>query len=276
MDFPAGPQRTPRLREPREYKISFFEHNGLGIHYEVTGAGEPVFYLPGFSESIAAHMSLREKLSTHYQVVSADLPGSGQSQPQPRSYTPTYHRDDANAFVALIDAVVGGPVHLIGYSDGGEVALMIASLHPRYTRSVLTWGAVGFASDPSGVLNDFYNVIDRPSPAFADYSRYLISTYGADRARAMTKSFAANGRAIIDAGGDISRSQASKIECPLVIIVGEHDSSNSIKLAEQYASLVNGGKAIEVAGAGHDVHVSHSAWFDRMVLDWLDGISAKG
>jgi valacyclovir hydrolase len=250
--------------------MSWFEQGPSRIYYEETGRGEPVLFMPGFSDSIGSHLPLRDLLSASYKVVAVDLPGSGRSEPQPRSYAAGYHADDAHALAALLETITGGPAHLVGYSDGGEVALLMAALYPQLARSVVTWGAVGFASDPSGeVRAAFYNVVDDPVPSFEAYSRQLVSAYGARCARAMTQSFSKAITAIIDAGGDISRSKAHNITCPVLLIVGEHDTANPIDLAEQYVAAVKIGRAIEVKGAGHDVHIAQPDWFTATVTDWL-------
>ena len=249
-----------------------FEHNGVSIYYEETGSGDPVLFIPGFTESIAQHARLRETLSATYRVIAADLPGSGQSRPQPRDYTPDYYRDDARAFAALIDSVVGAPAHVMGFSDGGEVALLLGACHPTLVKSVLAWGAVGFAGEAArGLIDGFFDVIDDPAPGWEAYREHLIGTYGKDTARAITQAFARNARVIIAEGGDISRSLASSIGCPLLLIVGELDTANPSALAEDYAKAARAGKAITVPGAGHDVHASHPDWFDHTVAEWLAG-----
>jgi valacyclovir hydrolase len=247
-----------------------FEYDGASIYYEETGSGDPVLFMPGFTETIAQHIELREKLSATYRVIAADLPGSGQSKPQPRAYTPDYHHDDAHAFAALVDAVVGSPVHVLGFSDGGEVALLLAAHHPTVVKSVLTWGAVGFAGETGRDLIDaFFNAIDQPAPGWETYRKHLIDYYGQNAARAITQGFAHNARAMIARGGDISRSLAGNVVCPLLLIVGEQDTANPTALAEEYARAARAGTAITVPGAGHDVHASHRDWFERTVSEWL-------
>ncbi len=76
-----------------------------------------------------------------YRVIAADLPGSGRSEPQPRTYTATFYEDDARSFAALLQQLATGPAHLMGFSDGGEISLLMAALTPGVARSVVTWGA---------------------------------------------------------------------------------------------------------------------------------------
>jgi valacyclovir hydrolase len=254
--------------------MSWFKHGTSRIYYEESGQGDPILLLPGFSESISDHAELRDRVSKTYRVIAADLPGSGRSEPQPRDYPSSYYDDDAQALAALVAATTDRPTHLIGFSDGGEVALLIAALHPEVARSVLVWGAAGVVNDPGGAIRAaFHDVIDDPSPAMAAYSKRLIARYGAPNARAMTQSFSKALTAIVDAGGDISRSKAGKIVCPTLLIVGEHDHFAPKALAEQYAALVKEAKVFEVEGAGHTVHKDRPEWFVQTVVDWLSARS---
>jgi valacyclovir hydrolase len=169
--------------------MASFEHGTARIYYEEEGTGEPVLLLPGFSGSIADFSVLRQALVTaHYHVIAADLPGSGRSEPQPRDYPPTYYEDDAHSFAALLQHLAVEPTHLLGFSDGGEVALLLAALTPATTRSVATWGAAGLLSDPDGHLREaMYNVVDTPIPPLQAYRDHLIASYGESNARTMTQ-----------------------------------------------------------------------------------------
>jgi len=118
--------------------MAWFEHNASRIYYEEHGSGDPVLLLPGFAGSIEELSALQEALATRNRVITADLPGSGRSEPQPRVYPATYYADDARSFVALLEHLMTGATHLVGFSDGGEVALLMAAFTPVLARSVVT------------------------------------------------------------------------------------------------------------------------------------------
>src|SRR5215475_8844445 len=160
--------------------MSWFEHGPVRIYYEDEGKGEPVLLLPGFAGRIEEFSALREALeAASYRVIAADLPGSGRSEPQPREYTASYFEDDARSFAALLQHLGTGPANLMGFSDGGEVSLLMAALTPSVARSVVTWGASGTLSDPDGHLREaMYNVVDHPIPPLQQFREYLIATYG--------------------------------------------------------------------------------------------------
>jgi valacyclovir hydrolase len=251
--------------------MAWFEHDTGCIYHEEAGSGVPVLMLPGFAGSIAEFSALREALAAAgYQVIAADLPGSGRSGPQPRAYTASYLEDDARSFAAFLDYLAIGPAHLIGFSDGGEIAVLLAALRPGVVRSVVTWGAAGFFSDPEGQLRGaMANVVDRPIPPLRGFRDYLVATYGETNARAMTQSVVGAIGAIIDRGGDVSLSKAGAITCPTLLIAGAHDPFAPPALVARLAAAIPHAEMSEVEGAGHDIHHSHPEWLERRVLDWL-------
>ena len=251
--------------------MSWFEYDTSRVYYEEHGHGEPVLLLPGFAGSIAEFSALRDTLVTaNYRVIVADLPGSGRSEPQPRKYTATYYADDARAFTALLQALAVGPAHLMGFSDGGEVSLLMAALTPDVARSVVTWGAAGTVNDPDGRLQDMmYNIVDNPISPLQPFRDYLIATYGEANARAMTRSFVDAIRAIIEAGGDISQSKASNITCPVLLIVGEHDFFASTAVVSELAARIPTAEVLQVDDAGHNIYGERPEWLTQTILDWL-------
>ena len=226
--------------------------------------------LPGFAGSIAELSALKEALATRYRVITADLPGSGRSEPQPRVYPATFYADDARSFIALLEHVMAGAAHLAGYSDGGEVALLMAALNPAIARSVATWGAAGALTEGHRpLLEMFFNVVDNPIEPLEGFSNYLKAAYGEANARAMTQNFVIAAGAIIDSGGDISLSRGGDITCPVLLIVGEHDFFAPPALVSQLASCIQDVEVLEVAGVGHGVHKERPEWLVQTISDWL-------
>lgn len=249
--------------------MSWFEHGGSRIYYEQEGQGEPVLILPGWGGSIDEFGPIRQSLAPHFRVTSADVPGSGKSGPQPRAYTSTYYRDDAETFLAMLDDLAASPAHLIGFSDGGEVALLMAAMRPEVVKSVVTWGSAGQLVAPPGMLEAFYNLVDDPIPPLRDFAEYLKTTYGEDNARAMTRSTSDALRAIIESGGDISRSQAAGIACPVLLLTGEHDMFCPPALVSELASEIPHGTFVKVDEVGHEIHMARPEWLAETITNWL-------
>ena len=252
--------------------MAWFEHKTSRIYYEEHGAGDPVLLLPGWSQSADELAALRDALASRYRVIAADLPGSGRSQPQPRAYTATYYEDDAAACAALLRQLGVDPAHLVGFSDGGEVALLMAAQTPGAARSVVTWGAAGKLSDPDGQLRQaMLHLVDHPIPPMRGFRDHLVATYGEANARTMSQSLAGALSAILEgaSGGELALAGAENIVCPALLITGEHDVFAPPTLVAQSAARIRSAEALVVDGVGHDVQNSRPDWLRQTILDWL-------
>lgn len=253
--------------------MAWFERGASRIYYEdESTGGDTALLLPGLTDSIESHRPLREALkAAGYRVVAADLPGSGRSQPQPRIYTVDYYQEDAASMAALLDHLAIESAHLIGFSDGGEVSLLMAVNQPRLARSVVTWGSAGQIKDDSGQLRAmFASVIDNPAPPLREFSEHLVATYGRDIARTTTQNAVRAMTEIIESrGGDLSLSRAVEIAAPVLLIGGEHDPLAAAPLVAELASRIKHARVEQVKGGGHDLHHSNGDWLIATVLDWL-------
>lgn len=73
-------------------------------------------------------------LALHAEVIVYDLRGHGRSDKPPSGYTVNDHVTD---LFALLDALgITSPVHLVGFSYGGAIAMVAAMRHPERTASV--------------------------------------------------------------------------------------------------------------------------------------------
>ncbi len=246
--------------------MAWFEDGTSRIYYEESGAGDPVLVLPGWGGSIDELVPLREALAPKFRVIAADLPGSGKSSPQPRTYTSTYYQDDARVFLAMIDAIGASPAHLVGFSDGGEYALLMAALRPDTVRSLVTWGSAGSLGNNREMAGAMSTMIDDPIPPMREFSAYMKTTYGEANARIMTQSLANTLLAVMDTGSDISRSRAAEISCPSLLITGEHDFLAPPALVSDMARAMPRGEFIEAKGASHPVHQEQPAWLTDVIV----------
>jgi valacyclovir hydrolase len=177
--------------------------------------------------------------------------------------------DDARSFLGLLDELEVDVAHLVGFSDGGEDALLMATLDPGRALSVVAWGAAGQIVAPPEMLDALSRLVDDPIDRLKPLAAYLVDAYGADNARVMAESFAHALRAIVDSGGDISRSRAALATCPALLIAGTYDHFCPPDLVREMADAMPRGEFLEAPGAGHDVHQSHPDWLVSTAVDWL-------
>src|SRR5262245_28687096 len=108
----------------------------LKIDYTADGQGQPVVLIHSSVSANRQWRALTEALKDRYHVLAVNLFGYGETTPWPGT-SPQSLYAQAQLVMALCDEV-GGPVHLVGHSFGGSVALKAASLlGPRVGRLVL-------------------------------------------------------------------------------------------------------------------------------------------
>ncbi|WP_433348730.1 alpha/beta fold hydrolase [Microtetraspora malaysiensis] len=249
--------------------MTWYGRDGQRIYYEDVGRGDAVVIMPGWGGSVIDLNRVQSGLVGGFRVIAVDLPGSGRSQPQPRHYASTYYLDDARILLSLLDELRVGAAHLVGFSDGGEEALLMAALQPARALSVLTWGAAGQIVASPEMLRGLAHLPDDPIDELKTLAAYLAESYGVDEARIMANSWAQALSAVIDAGGDISRSRAAGISCPALLITGTYDPFCPPSLVREMAEAIPRGTYLEAPGGGHDIHLSHSGWLASTIVNWL-------
>jgi valacyclovir hydrolase len=249
--------------------MAFFEHGTSRIYYEEEGSGDPLLLIPGWSLSIEDMQPVRQALTPRFHVIAADAPGAGRSGPQPREYAASYYEDDSRSFLALLDELGASPAHIVGFSDGGEYALLMAELNPAAVRSIVAWGAAGSLAAPPQMLEAMGQLVDNPIPPLEEFSNYLKGTYGEENARTMTRSWAKALGAMIETGGDISRTRAGEIACPALLITGEQDFVAPPTAVSDMAGAMQNAQYVEAKGASHMVHHDSPEWLVKTIVDWL-------
>jgi pimeloyl-ACP methyl ester carboxylesterase len=108
--------------------------NGITLHYESTGQGQPVLFIHGLGSSGRDWSEQTAFFARHFRVVTLDLRGHGQSDKPPGPYSmPLFASDTARLLAELGLA----PAHVVGISLGGMVALQLAADAPAAVRSLV-------------------------------------------------------------------------------------------------------------------------------------------
>ena len=121
--------------------------------YREAGAGEPIVFLHCSSGSSGAWAPVMNQLGRDYLVLAPDLLGYGRSAPWRRD-VPLAADGELGVLEAVLD-VAGRPIHLVGHSYGGTVALSAARRFPRWVASLTLIEPVAFhllrrADEPDG------------------------------------------------------------------------------------------------------------------------------
>ncbi len=107
---------------------------GVRTHYTDQGSGDAVVLMHGGISGGDAWQGAVEALVGGYRVLVPERRGHGHTPDVDGDYTYPAMADET---IAFLDQVVGGPAHLVGYSDGGIVALHVAIARPDLVRSLV-------------------------------------------------------------------------------------------------------------------------------------------
>jgi len=114
-------------------KTAKIQLNGKSLSYNIFGKGKKVIvFLHGYLESKELWTDFSTILSSKYIVICPDLPGQGESDPQPEQTVESM----AEAVSALLDFLKIENVFLFGHSMGGYVALAFAELFPEKLKAI--------------------------------------------------------------------------------------------------------------------------------------------
>jgi len=115
-----------------------FTHDGVALYYETYGSGELLLVVHGNGGSIADLAAQIAYFSASYQVVAMDSRDQGRSGDSPGDLTYEKMSDD---LAALLDHLEAGPANVLGWSDGGIQALLLAIRHPAKVKSIIAMAA---------------------------------------------------------------------------------------------------------------------------------------
>ena len=238
-----------------------FGHDTLHIEMSGPDTGDPLLLLHGWGSSAQLMRPLADALSDTHRIYNVDLPGHGHSPPPPEPWGVPEH---AALMQSLInDRIGGGPVTVVGHSNGGRIALYMAStpaLKPLIDRLVLispsgitperSW-RVRLRSGMAKALKAPFDHLPDPlhDPAM-DWLRHSLvwralgsSDYNALDG-VMRETFVRTVNHHLD--GPVHR-----IEVPTLIFWGDQDTAVSRRQMEFLEDAIEDAGLVVLEGAGH-------------------------
>jgi pimeloyl-ACP methyl ester carboxylesterase len=195
--------------------LPFLSINGVDCYYESRGSGDPVVILHGGFCSIETMHPQIEALAATFQVWAPERPGHGRSPDRAGEITFRSGVDDTLAFM---DAIAVQSAHMVGFSDGAIIGLMLAMAAPDRVRSLV---AISGNIDPSGIVAEDRRPAAFPSSAFAelsaDYDR--LSPDGPEH----RDDVLAKLRRLWRDEPRIDPEELGRISAPTLVMAGDHD-----------------------------------------------------
>ena len=117
------------------------EVNGVRLQYVEQGSGEPIVFVHGAPHDLRAWEPVREAIAERYRFIAYTQRYFG-TKPWPdegKNFSIATHADDLGKFITSLNA---GPVHPVGWSHGGLVAVTAALSDPSLVRSLILYEAI--------------------------------------------------------------------------------------------------------------------------------------
>lgn len=228
--------------------------SGLEISYLDEGQGAPLLFIHGFTGTATAdHGMLMDEFRATHRIIAPDLRGYGASRPPNRDFPPDFYRRDADDMAAFLERLQCGPVVVLGFSDGAEVALLLAATRPDLIRGVVAWGVCGVISPEELASVETWLPVSAWGPDRHTWMTQIIERHGSEQFEPMISGWVNAARAIRARGGDISYNLAGQIECPVFILNGDREIGNTPQDAQRLAERIPNCRLEFIADCGHAI-----------------------
>jgi pimeloyl-ACP methyl ester carboxylesterase len=233
--------------------------NGHPTWVEVRGEGDETVLLlhGGMSNSDLLFDAFGDELAARYRVVAFDRRGHGYTADTP---APFHYEDMGAETIEVLGAVVGGPAHLVGWSDGGIIALLVGMRRPDLVGRLVVIGA-NYHFDGALPLE-----IPEDSPVAAEmFEAYAArSPDGAEHFGEIFPRF----MAMVTAEPTWTVDDLATVTAPTLVMAGDDDLIRLTHTAELYEALPAGQLSI-VPATSHALPLERPAEVARIILDFL-------
>jgi len=231
--------------------------DGVQTWYEERGHGDPLVLLHpgGAGVDARAFGPNLDALAQHFHVFTPERRAHGRT---PDVEGPITYELMAQDTIAFLDTVIGQPVHLLGYSDGAVVALLVALSRPDLvSRLVLAAGIFHHEGWHEGVL-------DGEPPAFLRDSYGQISPDGIGHYDVVAAKLAAThaDEPALDA------SELQELTTRTLVMVADDDEVRLEHAVEMYRGLPDADLAV-VPGTSHGLLMEKPDMCHQLITDFL-------
>jgi pimeloyl-ACP methyl ester carboxylesterase len=240
----------------------YVEVDGLRTYYEVQGDGEPMLLMHGGFCTVETFARQTPEFATRYRVIVPERRGHGRT---PDVEGPITYEAMAEDTIALAQKLGITSGHLVGYSDGGNTALIVAIRRPDLVRKLV---CIGANFHYNGMTPVAVEVMEHATPD--NFYPWLIKKYkevspdGPDHLPFVFEKIMRMWRE----QPALTSEDLSHIEAPTLILVGDCDWVAMEHTVEMFRSIPNAQLCV-IPGATHGAPFEKAPLVNRIVLDFL-------
>ncbi len=232
----------------------YYNIRGIKMYCEIYGSGMPLLMIHGNDGSIESFANNIPYFSKKYKVLIVDSRAQGKTKDEADSLSFEMMADDE---AALLEALRIDSAYVIGWSDGGINAILLAMRHPEKVIKLAATGA-NLWPDSTAIVpsvwmgeKDDYDSLKDAKPETAkeknDMKLFLLDWEQPN----------------------ITLSSLKSIHCPALIIGGDHDL-----ISTAHTTLISQniprGKLWIVPNSGHATLKEHKDEFNKKVDEFFD------
>lgn len=222
------------------------------IYYESYGQGSPLFLLHGNNEQINSFREQIEPLSRHFKVIALDTRGQGKSINN--KVSPYTYEQFAKDLSTVMDSLSIEKASLLGWSDGGNTALIFALMHPKKVEKIVVMGANLFPG-ADAIEEDVIQIFEHRRDSLSKHAD-LESQNQMRLADLVLKE------------PHLNKNALQRIVAPVLVLAGEFDVVKR-KHTILIQSFIKNSRLEIIPGSDHYVPVKNPKVFNKIVLDFL-------
>ena len=275
----------------------YVHRDGVKIHYEVYGQGsETMVFLPPWSiVHSRVYKAQLPYFSERLRCVTFDARGNGKSDRPMEAAAYSLDNFLADA-LAVMDATDAGQAILVGLSQGGLHASVLAAYHPERVKAAVLVGTVATIGPGYPYLtprhflaeHERFEGWDKYNRAYwlaqyPDFAEHFVRNICSEQhstkqiedgiewaaettGPVLVKTVEARA---IPPNIDVSEAMYRKIHCPLLLIHGDNDQIQPHARAELIADIT-GAELVTIPGGGHNPLGRYPAKCNTLITEFLE------
>jgi pimeloyl-ACP methyl ester carboxylesterase len=240
----------------------YVDVNGLKTYYEVGGEGEPMLLMHGGFCTVETFSRQTLEFATRYRVFVPERRGHGRTPDVDGPITYDAMADDT---IGFMDALGIESAHLVGYSDGGNTALVLAGKRPDLLRKLV---CIGANFHYAGMAPEAVQVMEHATPE--NFYPWLINKYkevSPDGPEHLPIVFEKILRMWREEPA-LTADDLARMKAPTLVLVGDRDWVAPEHTLEMFRSIPSAQLCV-VPGATHGAPFEKAPLVNQVVLDFL-------